>query len=83
MLPVALNEHCIACNGRPITEGDNRSNGLSSSTDCHFDERSEEKSYHVASFKFKVSSVKLTKTLLTEVKTTGFLAALEMTEGVK
>ncbi len=48
---------------------------------CHFDERSEEKSYSEASFKLKVSSLKLTKSLLTEVGTAGFLASLEMTKG--
>ncbi len=48
--------------------------------DCHFDERSEEKSYNHASFKLKVSSLKLSKSILTSVKTTGFLASLEMTE---
>ncbi len=44
---------------------------------CHFDERSEEKSYCSASFKLKVSSLKLTTSVPNTVGTTRFHATLE------
>ncbi len=49
---------------------------------CHFDERSEEKSYISASFTLRVSSLRLIKRPQPAVETTRFLALLEMTGGV-